>query len=71
MAEQPILTIADIDEFARLGGIIHLKVIKQLIRFEINTNLAQRVGLTFRSDLLMLADVISGEIMHDRFRNPI
>ncbi len=67
LAERPILTIADMDRFARLGGIINLKIRKETIRFEINTGLAQRVGFTFSSEMLMLADIISGEMTRDRF----
>ncbi len=70
LAERPILTIADMDRFARLGGIIHLKIHKETVRFEINTGFAQRVGLTFNSEMLMLADIISGEIKRDSFGAP-
>ncbi len=70
LAERPILTIADMDRFARLGGIIHLKIHKETVRFEINTGFAQRVGLAFNSEMLMLADIISGEITRDRFAAP-
>ena len=67
LAERSILTIADMDRFARLGGIVHLKITNATIRFEINTAFAQRVGLSFSSEMLMLADIISGEITRDRF----
>ena len=67
LAERSILTIGDTDRFARIGGIIHLKIHNETIRFEINTALAQRVGLTFSSEMLMLADIISGEITRDVF----
>ncbi len=35
-----------------------------------DTGFAQEVGLSFRSELLMLADSISGEINRDRFSAP-
>ncbi len=70
LAERSILTIADMDRFARLGGIIHLRIANETIRFEINTALALRVGLTFSSEMLMLADIISGEITRDKFGVP-
>ena len=67
LGDSPILTIADMDEFARLGGIVHLKILEETIRFQINTGTALRSGLNFSSELLMLADVISGETTMDRF----
>ena len=67
LAERSILTIADMDRFAHLGGIIHLKIANETIRFEINIAFAQQVGLTFSSDMLMLADIISGENTRDKF----
>jgi hypothetical protein len=70
LAERSILTIADMDRFARLGGIIHLKIDNETIRFEINTAFAQRVGLTFNSEMLMLASIISGEISREKFGVP-
>ena len=65
-----LLTIADMDRFARLGGIIHLKIDNETIRFEINIAFAQQVGLTFSSDMLMLASIITGEIIRDKFGVP-
>ncbi len=70
LVEWPILTIADMDRFARRGGIIHLKIHKETVRFEINTGSAQQVELTFSSEMLMLADIISGEIKRERFGVP-
>ncbi len=37
------------------------------MRFEINLNVARQTGLTFRSELLLLADTISGELKRNRF----
>ena len=70
LAERSILTIADMDRFARLGGIIHLKIDNETIRFEINIAFAQQIGLTFSSDMLMLASIITGEITRDKFGVP-
>ena len=66
LAGLPVLTIADMDEFARLGGVVHLKIMEESIRFQINTGTAVRDGLSFSSELLMLADIISGETTLDR-----
>ncbi len=70
LSERPVLTIADMDDFAGRGGIVYLKLAQSNIRFEINTGYAQLVSLSFSSELLMLADIISGEINRDRFSAP-
>ncbi len=70
LGERSILTIADMDKFARLGGIIHLKIADETIRFEINIAFAQQIGLKFSSDMLMLASIITGEITRDKFGVP-
>lgn len=63
---QPILTIADMDGFARNGGIIQLKIREETIRFQINTGVASKERLNFSAQLLMLADIISGETTLNR-----
>ena len=67
LTDQPVLTIADMDNFAKSGGIIELKLIEDRVRFEINLGVAKQIGLTFRSELLLLADTISGEFKRNRF----
>ena len=60
LADRPVLTIADIPNFARDGGIINLKTNKdQKVRFEINIGIAKRAGLKLSSKLLNLATIIS------------
>ncbi len=55
---RPVLTIADMPEFARAGGIISLKTNKQdKLRFEINVGIARRAGLRISSKLLRLAEI--------------
>jgi hypothetical protein len=55
---RPVLTIADMPEFARSGGIINLKTNrKEKVRFEINVTIAKRAGLKFSSKLLSLAEI--------------
>ena len=67
MADHPILTIADMENFAKNGGIIELKLVEDRVRFEINLGVAKQIGLTFRSELLLLADTIAGEFKRNRF----
>ncbi len=56
--DRPVLTIADMPDFARAGGIINLKTTADdRLRFEINTGTARRAGLRFSSKLLSLAEI--------------
>lgn len=67
LSGRPILTIADMESFAKNGGIIELKLVDNKIRFEINLGVAKEVDIGFRSELLLLADTISGEFERNRF----
>jgi hypothetical protein len=55
-----VLTVSDIDEFARKGGIIGLVTDGGKIRFQINVKAAERVGLKLSSQLLKLASIVEG-----------
>ncbi len=55
---RPVLTVADMPNFARLGGIINLKTVGNKVRFEINTRIAELAGLKLNSRLLDLGDVV-------------
>ena len=58
--DRPVLTVADMPDFARAGGIINLKTTADdQLRFEINTGTARRAGLRFSSKLLSLAEITS------------
>ena len=58
VGDRPVLTVADMPDFARAGGIINLKTNEEdRLRFEINTGTAQRVGLKLSSKLLNLAEI--------------
>jgi hypothetical protein len=54
----PILTVGDGDGFARSGGMIGLFVEDGRMRFAINSDAAQRVGLRLSSKLLTLAKIV-------------
>jgi len=49
------LTVSDMPEFARRGGMIQFVIEGNRVRFEINLNAAQRAGLSLSSQLLKLA----------------
>lgn len=50
-----VLTVSDIPEFTRRGGIIHLVLDGNKVRFEVNLAVAERAGLSLSSQLLKLA----------------
>lgn len=56
---KPVLTVGDMEDFARRGGMIAFVKIDGKIRFEINPKLVEAAGLKISSQLLKLA-VISG-----------
>lgn len=53
-----LLTVSDIQDFARFGGIIGLVETEGRVRFEINLKAAQHARLRISSQLLKLARVI-------------
>ena len=57
---RPILTIADMANFAKSGGVINLKTDKNKLRFEVNLDVARNVGLRFSSRFLSLAKIVQG-----------
>ncbi len=57
-AQMHILTVSDIDGFARHGGIIGFVVKEDKVRLEINLSAARLAGLTISAKLLEIATVI-------------
>ena len=53
----PMLTVGQAGDFIRAGGILGFFLQDGRLRFEINPEAAQRVGLRISSRLLMLAKV--------------
>lgn len=54
-----ILTIGDMESFARRGGMINFFMEGNKIRFEINKEAAERAGLRVSSQLLKLAKIVT------------
>jgi len=53
---RPVLIVTDeVDDFARLGGIVNLTRLNDKIRFHIDINNAEKSGLKISSQLLKLA----------------
>jgi hypothetical protein len=55
IAKSSVLTVSDIPQFARRGGMIQFILSGNRVRFEINLSAAQRAGLNLSSELLKLA----------------
>jgi hypothetical protein len=53
--DAPVLTISDIDDFAPLGGIVHMFVENGRMRFDLNVDRAKLSRLQLSSKLLTLA----------------
>jgi len=53
----PIVTIGDMNDFSRRGGMINLIKINKKIRFEINPDTARRSNIKISSQLLKLARI--------------
>ena len=58
LGSKPILTISDIDDFVKQGGMIGFIQKDGKIRFEINLTVARKVGLEMSSKLLQLAEMV-------------
>ena len=54
----PVLTVADIPDFVKQGGMIQFVMDGNQVKFEINLVSAQRAGLKLSSELLKLARVV-------------
>jgi len=62
---RPVLTIADMPEFASAGGMITLKIVDNKIRFEVNLEAARRANLTLSSKILRLSSPSAATIIWD------
>jgi hypothetical protein len=55
-----VLTIGEMERFARLGGIINFTMEDNKVRFEINVDAAAQAGLKISSKVLKLATIVRG-----------
>ncbi len=58
LSDKPVLTVSDIGGFCDRGGMIQFVLEGERVRFEVNRAAAERVGLTFSSDLLRVAMLV-------------
>jgi hypothetical protein len=56
-----VVTVGELDEFARTGGIINFYIDGGKIRFEVNADGAQRKGLKIGSQLLKRARIVGSD----------
>jgi uncharacterized protein DUF4154 len=53
-----VLTVSDLPEFTRRGGMVQFLLIEDRVRFEVNLAAAERARLTLSSELLKVATTI-------------
>jgi len=58
VANAPVLTIGDSDDFADIGGIVMLEIANSRVQFAINMNASDRAGLGISAQLLQLATLL-------------
>lgn len=58
LADAPVLTVGDMDDFAERGGMINLTKEGNHVRFEINVDALEDAGLRASSRLLRLATIV-------------
>ena len=58
LANQPVLTVSDIDGFAMKGGCIRLQVVNGKVRFNVNILAARQARLEMSAKLLELARMV-------------
>lgn len=58
----PILTIADTEGFAELGGILNFQIDDDRVKFEINVRSSQLAGLQINARLLELATIVDDNL---------
>jgi len=59
---KPVLTVSEVDSFAREGGVIDFYLSSGKVRFEINPQSAQRCGLKISSQLLSLGKIVKSGV---------
>lgn len=60
VANAPVLTIGESQDFVDLGGIVTLEIEQSRIQFAINVDASERAGLNISAQLLQLATITGG-----------
>jgi hypothetical protein len=61
IGRRPILTVSDIEDFARRGGVVELATERNRILLKVNIAAARSANLTLSSKLLRSSQVVSAE----------
>lgn len=61
MEHLPVLTVSDMDSFARQGGMIGFVIERGKVRLEVNNKASQLSDIKLSSKLLAIATIIDGE----------
>lgn len=60
LAGHPVLTVGDVADFARVGGVVGMRTSAGKLRFEVNTAAAAAHSLEISAQLLQLATLVTG-----------
>ncbi len=66
VGDRAVLTVGEDEAFARAGGIISFVVRQSRVRFQIDRAAAARSGLSISSQLLELAEAVTGDQRRER-----
>ena len=61
VADRPVITVGDGEEFVRRGGMVGFVIRNRKIRFVINPDAAEKVGIRFSSRLLRVAEIYQAQ----------
>lgn len=61
LKQESVLTVSELETFARRGGAINLVIVDERVKVEINPQAAQRAALKISSKLLQVARVVTEE----------
>ncbi len=61
LGDRPILTVGDMDDFARRGGVLNFLIDERKVRFAINPTAAKAGGLQINAKLLNLARLVDAD----------
>src|SRR5207249_43772 len=53
-----VLSVAEADGFAEMGGVLNLALVDGMVRFKVNLEAADRAGLRISSKILALGEVL-------------
>ena len=63
---KPVLTVAEIDRFAELGGVMNFSTRYNRIRFKINAEMVRRAGLEIHAQFMRMVTIVESKNGDDR-----